>query len=371
MMLTQKRFAQATTEANAQPTDRASVKLACAPVGRNLRPFCIRYFTAAAATAAVAVPLVLGASPTNAAPTPSAAQAAPARSDLDAPLPAGLRSDLALDDVREAMNPANPFNGGVDPIAMPGDARLVVFTYNRDQIFRVLTAPLKMTTIEFPPDEAIVGEPAWGESVRWDYETDGRNHLYLKPQAAGLVNTLSVNTNKRSYEFTLVSSPIGGIFYQKVRMRLPSSMADKRGGLHREAATPARSEAGKGTGKGEVDGILRDDPFDAVALASDDRDTGQSAVPLETLNFAYKMSGEARFRPDIAFDDGKALWLRIPDGAPWPVALVKDGSDFVVANFLRRGKYLVVQHLAPVTVLRAGDDEVRIEPRRSGWFGLY
>lgn len=44
------------------------------------------------------------------------------------------------------MNPMNPFNGGAEPLAMPGDSRLVVFTYSKDQIFRVLTAPLKGTT---------------------------------------------------------------------------------------------------------------------------------------------------------------------------------------------------------------------------------
>jgi hypothetical protein len=41
---------------------------------------------------------------------------------------------------------------------------VVVFTYSRDQIFRVLSAPLKITTIEFPDDEQIVGDPAWGET---------------------------------------------------------------------------------------------------------------------------------------------------------------------------------------------------------------
>ncbi|XQM39508.1 Conjugal transfer protein TrbG (plasmid) [Cupriavidus sp. H19C3] len=264
---------------------------------------------------------------------------------------AGL-GGLSVGDMSDAMNPANPFNGGVDPVALPGDSRLVVFTYNRDQIFRVLSAPLKMTTIEFPDDEQIVGEPAWGESVRWDYETDGANHLYVKPQAAGLVNTLSVNTTRRSYEFTLVSSPLGGIFYQKVRFRIPTSIAAKV-----KARNDAKADAG--------DARSGD--------AADERNAEAIGVSPEKLNFEYSISGSADFKPETAFDDGKALWLRLPAGASqnWPVALVKDGSDYVVVNALRRGGYLVVQRLADTVVLRSGRDEVRVERGRGRILGLF
>lgn len=264
---------------------------------------------------------------------------------------AGL-GGLSVGDMSDAMNPANPFNGGIDPVALPGDSRLVVFTYNRDQIFRVLSAPLKMTTIEFPDDEQIVGEPAWGESVRWDYETDGANHLYVKPQAAGLVNTLSVNTTRRSYEFTLVSSPLGGIFYQKVRFRIPTSIAAKV-----KARNDAKADAG--------DARSGD--------AADERNAEAIGVSPEKLNFEYSISGSADFKPETAFDDGKALWLRLPAGASqnWPVALVKDGSDYVVVNALRRGGYLVVQRVADTVVLRSGREEVRVERGRSRILGLF
>ncbi|WP_029043719.1 TrbG/VirB9 family P-type conjugative transfer protein [Cupriavidus sp. WS] len=260
---------------------------------------------------------------------------------------------LGIGSLSDAMNPANPFNGGADPMALPGDSRLVVFTYNRDQIFRVLSAPLKMTTIEFPDDEQIVGDPAWGESVRWDYDTDGANHLYVKPQAPGLVNTLSVNTNKRSYEFTLVSSPLGGIFYQKVRFRIPASISAK---------VKARSEA-----RAE-----RAEQADPVAVPdAHARDGDIVAVSPEKLNFDYSISGSADFRPDTVFDDGKSVWLRIPNGADWPVALIKDGSDFVVVNFIRRGDYLVVQRLAKTIALRSGDTEVKVERGRRRILGLF
>lgn len=39
--------------------------------------------------------------------------------------------------IGDAMSPVNPYNSGADPITMPGDARMAVFTYSRDKIFRV------------------------------------------------------------------------------------------------------------------------------------------------------------------------------------------------------------------------------------------
>nr|WP_228772668.1 MULTISPECIES: TrbG/VirB9 family P-type conjugative transfer protein [Cupriavidus] len=258
-----------------------------------------------------------------------------------APLPA-----LGIGDMADAMNPMNPFNGGVEPVALPSDSRLVVFPYSADQIFRVLTAPLKVTTIEFAPDEQIVGDPAWGENIRWSFETDGANHLYVKPSGPGLVNTLSVNTNKRSYEFTLVSSPLGGIFYQKARFRVQEPFGAK---------AKARAEHGAGAAEREPTTSAPD----AVAVSPD------------KLNFDYRVDGSAAFKPETVFDDGTAIWMRIPRGADWPVALYKDGSDFVVANFIRRGEFLVMQRLADEIALRSGDTEVKVLRGKRRFLGLF
>ncbi|MFJ1254389.1 TrbG/VirB9 family P-type conjugative transfer protein [Cupriavidus sp. CuC1] len=257
------------------------------------------------------------------------------------PLPA-----LGIGDMADAMNPMNPFNGGVEPVALPGDSRLVVFPYSADQIFRVLTAPLKTTTIEFGPDEQIVGDPAWGENIRWSFDTDGANHLYVKPNGPGLVNTLSVNTNKRSYEFTLVSSPLGGIFYQKVRFRVQAPFGAKSKARADQSGAPEERDGGAALP-------------DAVAVSPD------------KLNFDYGVSGSASFKPETVFDDGKAIWMRMPKAADWPVALVKDGSDYVVANFIRRGDFLVLQRLADEVALRSGDTEVTVQRGKRRILGLF
>ncbi|MEM5332017.1 hypothetical protein VSR34_36595 [Paraburkholderia sp. JHI2823] len=43
----------------------------------------------------------------------------------------------------DPMSPVNPYNSGTDPVTMPNDARIVVFSYCRDQIYRTITAPAR------------------------------------------------------------------------------------------------------------------------------------------------------------------------------------------------------------------------------------
>ncbi|MEM5316041.1 TrbG/VirB9 family P-type conjugative transfer protein [Paraburkholderia sp. JHI869] len=245
----------------------------------------------------------------------------------------------------DPMSPVNPYNSGTDPVTMPNDARIVVFNYSRDQIFRIMAAPLKLTTIELAPGEKLITDPAMGDSVQWIIDTDGANHIYIKPVKPGLVNTLHLTTNMREYDMTLVSSPVGGLFYQSVRFQYAGSLMAK---------VRARDNA-DGTG---------------MAGAGGPNDTGPLGVSPDKLNFDYKVDGSAPFKPETVFDDGKAVWLRLPADAPFAVPIVKDHGDDVSPNFIRRGQYIVVQQMADKIVLRAANDEVTITRHRPGRFGF-
>jgi type IV secretory pathway VirB9-like protein len=252
----------------------------------------------------------------------------------------------------DAMSPVNPYNSGVDPITMPGDARMVVFNYSRDQIYRVITAPLKLTTIELARGEALTSDPALGDSVQWIIDTDGANHVYLKPTKPGLVNTLHLSTNLREYDMTLVSSPMGGLFYQSVRFNFGTSLMAKVRAREENAGNPDGRALGDGEGRTSM------------------TDSGPIGVSPDKLNFDYSVSGSASFKPETVFDDGKFVWLRLPANAPFAVPIVKDHGDTVSPNFIRRGQYLVVQQLADEIVLRAAHDEVTVTRGRRGLFGF-
>lgn len=245
----------------------------------------------------------------------------------------------------DPMSALNPFNGGTDATTLPNDARIAVFTYSRDQIYRVMTAPLKTTTIELAPGEKLISDPAMGDSIRWTEDTDGANHLFIKPSKPGLVNTLHISTNEREYDFTLVSSPIGGFFYQVVRFNYPTSLMAKVRAREAEDENQSRNHDTVGSG-----------PIDASP---------------DELNFDYTVDGDASWKPLTVFDDGKFIWMRMPDNAPFAVPLVKEGGDLVSPNSITRGQYLVVQRLADEVVLRSGKDEVKIYRGKHRFLGVF
>lgn len=268
----------------------------------------------------------------------------PARAARKGEVPSAASFDIA-NAMSDPMSPVNPYNAGTDPVTMPGDARMAVFPYSRDQIYRIMTAPLKNTTIELAPGERLTTDPAMGDSVQWIVDTDGANHVFVKPIKPGLVNTLHLTTNLREYDMTLVSSPMGGLFYQTVRFNYPGSLMAK---------VRAREEAGY-------------DPRDGQ---SSPNDSGPIGVSPDKLNFDYTVSGSASFKPETVFDDGKSVWLRLPADAPFAVPIVKDHGDVVSPNFIRRGQYIVIQEMAKEIVLRAPNEEVTIRRRRPGLFGF-
>jgi P-type conjugative transfer protein TrbG len=275
----------------------------------------------------------------------AAALSAPAVAARKSAPAAGSSLDIASA-ISDPMSPINPYNVGTDPITMPGDARMAVFPYSRDQIYRIMTAPLKNTTIELAHGEMLVTDPALGDSIQWIVDTDGANHVFIKPVKPGLVNTLHLTTNQREYDMTLVSSPMGGLFYQTVRFNYPGSLMAK------VRAREDRADAG-----GEGGGATQ-------------TDSGPIGVSPDKLNFGYSVSGSAPFRPETVFDDGRSVWLRLPADAPFAVPIVKDHGDVITPNFIRRGQYIVVQEIANEIVLRAGDDKVTITRRRPGLFGF-
>jgi type IV secretion system protein TrbG len=244
----------------------------------------------------------------------------------------------------DPMSPVNPFNGGADPLTMPGDARIGVFPYSRDQIYRVLTAPLKLTTIELEKGEKLIADPAMGDSVQWEIDDDKMNHVFIKPHKADLVNTLHLTTNLREYDFTLIASPAGGMFYQTVRFQYPRAPM---------ARVSARDDATASGGRGGVD-------------------SGSIGVAPDKLNWDYSVDGRAEFTPETVFDDGHSVWMRMPAKAQeWPVPFILDHGDRVVANFIRRGDFLVLQRLADEIVLRSGKDEVTVTRGRRRLFGVF
>ena len=141
-------------------------------------------------------------------------------------------------------------------------------------------------TIELARGEVLTAEPALGDSIQWMIDTDGANHVFVKPTKPGLVNTLHLTTNMREYDMTLVSSPVGGLFYQSVRFNYPNSLMAK---------VRAREGGSSDNAEGSQSG------------AAPQTDSGPIGVTPDKLNFEYTVSGSGAIKPETVFDDGKEV----------------------------------------------------------------
>lgn len=231
-----------------------------------------------------------------------------------------------------------------------GDTRLVEFAYDPDNTFLLLTKPKAVTHIQFAPDETIQSVAA-GDTVSWEFTpTRNRRNLFVKPRYENQETSLTVLTDKRSYQFVLRSTGEGRKWYQRVSWLYASDLVLTMEG------TPDADGAGA-------------EPTRPAASAPAGASGGLTVAP-ETLRFGYEIHGDAPFRPRVVFDDGRFTYFQLPPALQELPALfaVVDEQEYSLVNFEVKGDYLVAQRLLPAAVLKLGRAEVRVlqpAPQRS------
>lgn len=226
------------------------------------------------------------------------------------------------------------------PVAMPQDTRLVVFRYDPNDSYLLLTRPGAVTHIALEPDESVVAL-ALGDTAQWIVQDKGSN-VFLKPLRADLYTSGTLVTNRRTYQLGLRSSPEGGAWYQRVSWTHPALIV--LGGEASRDPSPAGPPAQPARERPSVD-----------------------ALRIEKLNFDYRISGRAPFRPVQVLDDGRFTYLQMPAGLQeMPAVFVAgDAGEGELVNYLVRGRFVVVQRLADRLLLRLGRAQVvaeRVQP---------
>jgi P-type conjugative transfer protein VirB9 len=236
---------------------------------------------------------------------------------------------------------------------VPGDTRLVQFEYDPDNTFLVLGRPKSLTHLEFGADERIQ-TVAGGDTKHWELTpTQNRRHLFVKPIHEQIETSMTVITDKRTYQFVLRSTGAGAKWYQRVTWRYGGTLLlDARAEEERATAT-------------------------AVAVKAVERERGDQvigeAVRPQDLRFGYTLEGEAPFRPVSLFDDGSFTWIRMPARLAELPALFGSGEDgaLAIVNYVVKGDYLLAQRVMERGVLKLGKQEVRFTraPQTSSPFG--
>ncbi|UIJ47335.1 P-type conjugative transfer protein TrbG [Sphingomonas cannabina] len=216
---------------------------------------------------------------------------------------------------------------------------MAVLPYAEGAIYRVDTAPERVTDIELQPGESLVAV-ASGDTVRWvigdtssGTGADKRVHVLMKPFSAGLSTNLVITTDRRTYHVALSST-----------------------------AGPAMAALAWSYPQGELLAVKRTEAAAAAAAPV------ASGLDVERLNFGYAISGDRpAWRPLRAFDDGRQTFIEFPPslarGEAPPLFLVDAQGQAQLVNYRLRGRYYVVDRLFGAAELRLGlkrQDIVRI-----------
>ena len=223
------------------------------------------------------------------------------------------------------------------PVASPHEQRIVRYTYSPDLIYRIYTQPNRHTHIELGEDEGLKETPVVGDSIQWRI-TGGPTNLYVKPVRDGIETSLTLVTNRRTYQIQLVSSARNKTLYQKVSFDYPDRMAEIR---------------------------LMQDQVAARINAENARLNSQvlsSSVHPDELDFDFKVSGDAPFKPTSVYTDGTFTYLRMPSTQDTPAVFLLDDDDALsLINFRTKPNLIIVERVAGKLLLKLGGQEVRVQ----------
>jgi type IV secretion system protein VirB9 len=206
------------------------------------------------------------------------------------------------------------------PRPLATDSRVRTVVYHAGQVVPVYGTFGYGTLIEFAPGE-VVKDAAVGDSEAWNVEkVRGDTALVVKPVIADAPSNLIVHTDRRDYLFDLPG-------------------------------------VGEKTNRAAVTFNVRfsypdDERRAAEAAAQRQRETFEAVDPA-AINMRYAWRGSEAVKPLKVFDDGTRTYFEW-SGSRTPAVFAVDSGGEAVVNWHSRGRYIVVERVAPSFVIRDG-----------------
>lgn len=237
---------------------------------------------------------------------------------------------------KDAMAIAKRWQSGsaqnVKPVVGPDGSIRYLFG---SQQTSVVCAVFQVCDIALQPGEEINGLHP-GDSARWTFEpsvsgsgADQIQHIIVKPLDVGLETTLVVPTNRRVYHFRLRSHksefmPFISFSYPEIEQAKWQALRQKETQQRDEKTIPSTGEY------------------------------------LGDLNFDYKVSGKASWKPVRVYNDGVKTIIQMPktvSQSEAPTLLVMRGNkdkDQVMVNYRVQGDRYIVDTIFDKAILIAG-----------------
>lgn len=219
---------------------------------------------------------------------------------------------------------ANKFINGKDKSWYRPDGA-IVYLYGATMP-SLLTAPLRLTDIQLQAGE-VIKEVQLGDTVRWQVspsisgagETQV-SHVIVKPVDTDLETTLDIFTDRRTYHINLKSTTKK--YFPIISFAYPDDL-QKSWTSYKE--TMAQEVASK--------------------TLIDAKEYGSSSN-IDKLDFDYKISGSASWKPIRVYNDSEKTYIIMPktmitSEAPILLALDNDGDEKIVNYRLLGDKYIV------------------------------
>ena len=196
----------------------------------------------------------------------------------------------------------------------------------------IVCAVMQVTDIELEPGEQI-NNISIGDSARWLVEpaVTGAGvaevqHIILKPMDVGLETSLIVTTNRRTYHFRLKSHRTQ--YMPKVSFIYPDAVQARFRALN----------------------VRQTEEKEKLTIP-------ETQEYLGNLDFAYRISGSAPWKPVRVYNDGSKTIIQMPPKMKQteaPSLLVLNGDEEVMVNYRLQGDRFIVDQLFDKAILIAG-----------------
>ena len=210
---------------------------------------------------------------------------------------------------------------------------------------RVVTAPLRTTDIQLQPGEKI-RDVQIGDTVRWmvspsisgeaPYEV---SHVIVKPTDVGLRTNLTIFTNRRSYHLNLLSRK--NSYMPMIGFRYADEINAKWANYQNYMNKQKKAQSFNTT-------------------------PGSTPRNISSLDFNYKISGSASWKPLRVYNDGVKTYIQMPKSMQFkeaPVLMVLDKHDNKqLVNYRLKGDRYIVDKIfdEAVLIVGVGEDQEKI-----------
>lgn len=278
------------------------------------------------------------------------------------PLPQGrfLASDQA-ENMRAAAHVLSARQGHVSPGA--GLRLEVVFGPN----YPVLVCKIELTClVELEDGEEMLDAPLLSDPVRWEIalrvrDTDVvKTYVALKPRPDASEATLSLFTNRRTYVLLLNPdlvrhTPMLAFHYPDTEQRkIEARIADAKTARARKASAAKAATRAKAAAR-------------KVKAQKSGLPTSKGAVPASELNFNFRITGSARFKPVRVYSDGSKTYIDLPAAyrgeLPALIATAGNSNGAVNIRVGKGGQQLIADKPLEAFTLMAGRKKITVKKR--------